>query len=68
MNNSELIDLLRDVENEFKTYCYSRICTYDDCAINRFRKDNDAAGIDCKMIFIAFKIIGENIDNKGEKK
>ena len=71
MNNSELIDLIKDTDKEYDTYCLSKNCKYDSCAIKKFRKDNDIAGIDCRTIFTIFKLVGENIydkDDKGEKK
>ena len=71
MNNSELIDLVKDTDKEYDTYCLSKNCKYDSCAIKKFRQDNNIVGIDCRIIFTIFKLVGENIydvDNKGEKK
>lgn len=71
MNNSELIDLIKDTKNEYDAYCLSRSCKYDSCAIKKFRRDNKVLGVDCKIIFTIFKLVEENIydvDNKGEKK
>ena len=54
MNNSELIDLIKDTDKEYDTYCLSKNCKYDSCAIKKFRRDNDMAGIDCRIIFTIF--------------
>ena len=71
MNNSELIDLIKDTEKEYNTYCFSKSCNNGNCAIKKFRIDNDIINVDCRIVFTIFKLIGENIydiDDKGEKK
>ena len=61
MTDEETIKFIKETFNEFEEYCDPRACTIKTCAIQKYINENEIKDVDCQMVFLVFKLIGNNM-------
>ena len=61
MTDEEAIKFIKETFDEFEEYCDLRECTTKTCALKKYINENEIRDVDCQMVFLVFKLIGNNI-------
>ena len=61
MTDKEAVEFIKETFDKFEEYCDPRVCTTETCAIKKYMNENKIRVVDCQMIFLVFKLIGNDI-------
>lgn len=61
MTDAEMLKFIKDTYKEFDDYCDPKDCITKECALKKYMVDNDVGSIDCQMLFLVFKLVGNDI-------
>lgn len=61
MTDTKMLKFIKDTDKEFDDYCDPRDRTTKECALKKYMADNDVRSIDCQMLFLVFKLVGDDI-------
>ena len=61
MTDEETVKFIKETFDEFEEYCDLRECTTKTCALKKYINENEIRDVDCQMVFLVFKLIGNNI-------
>lgn len=61
MTDEETVKFIKETFDEFEKYCDPRECTTKTCAIQKYINENEIRDVDCQMVFLVFKLIGNNM-------